>query len=64
MKSGKLSVISLKENPCEVDNLANAHPDRILEMSRELLEWHRGLPGAATMPKGAGSFDYPWPGRK
>ena len=54
----------LKDNPCELDNLAHENPDRVRRMSRQLLDWHNALPGADTMPAGTGSFDYPWPGKK
>ena len=60
----RIELYNLKENPCEVDNLAHENPDRVQRMSRQLLDWHKALPGADTMPAGAGSFDYPWPGKK
>lgn len=60
----RVELYNLKENPCEVDNLASENRDRVRRMSRQLLEWHNTLPGTDTMPARAGSFDYPWPGRK
>ena len=59
----RVELYNLKETPCEVDNLAHENPDRVRRMSRQLLGWHKALPGAATMPTGAGSFAYPWPGK-
>ena len=60
----RIELYNLKENPCEVDNVAHENPDRVRRMSHQLLEWHNALPDAATMPAGAGSFAYPWPGKK
>lgn len=54
---------NLKENPCEVDNLANENPGIVKRMSQQLLEWHNTLPDVESMPASSGSFDYPWPGR-
>ena len=58
----RVELYNLKANPCEVDNMAQEHPDRVERMSRQLLEWQKSLPGAATMPSEVGSFAYPWPG--
>ena len=60
----RVELYNLKDNPCELDNLAHENPDRVKRMSRQLLEWHKALPGTDTMPTGAGSFDYPWPYKK
>jgi N-acetylgalactosamine-6-sulfatase len=60
----RIELYNLKENPCEIDNLAREYPKRVERLSRRLLEWHHTLPGTATMPAGAGSFAYPWPGRQ
>ena len=60
----RVELYNLKANPCEVDNLASENPDRAKRMSRQLLAWQQTLPGKDTMPAGAGSFEYPWPGKK
>ncbi len=52
---------NLKENPCEVDNLANEYPVIAEQMSKQLLDWHLSLPGIEFMPDHPGSFEYPWP---
>jgi arylsulfatase A-like enzyme len=60
----RMELYNLKANPCEVDNLASENPDRVRHMSRQLLDWHKMLPDADTMPARVGSFDYPWPGNR
>ena len=60
----RTELYNLKENPCEVDNLANEYPDLVREMSQTLLKWHKTLPGQEFMPANPGSFDYPWPGEE
>jgi len=59
----RIELYNLRENPCEVDNLANEYPEIVQRMSRKLLEWHNGLPDVESMPVNSGSFDYPWPGK-
>jgi N-acetylgalactosamine-6-sulfatase len=58
----RTELYNLKENPCEVDNLANEYPEIVRRMSRTLSKWHTGLPDIESMPANTGSFDYPWPG--
>ncbi len=53
---------NLKQNPCEVDNLANENPEILERMSRRLLDWHHTIPGREFIPESAGSNEYPWPG--
>ena len=60
----RVELYNLKANPCEVDNMASENPDVVERMSRQLLDWHKALPGAANTPASAGSFKYPWPGSK
>ena len=60
----RMELYNLRVNPCEVDNLAHENPGRVRRMSRQLLEWHKALPGTDTMPARAGSFEYAWPGKK
>jgi arylsulfatase A-like enzyme len=60
----RIELYNLRMNPCEVDNLANEYPGIVKEMSQELLAWQRSLPDKEFLPESAGSFDYPWPGRK
>jgi len=55
---------NLKKNPCEVDNLANENPQILKRMSRQLLDWHKTVPGREFIPESAGSFEYPWPGKE
>lgn len=58
----RTELYNLRENPCEVDNLADEKPDIVKRMSDQLLEWHHSLPGKEFIPENAGSFAYPWPG--
>lgn len=60
----RIELYNLKENPCEVDNLANENPKIVRRMSSQLLDWHKTIPGSDNLPPDAGSFDYPWPGRE
>lgn len=57
----RAELYNLKENPCEMDNLANENQKIVKQMSRKLLEWHGTLPDTESMPESAGTFDYPWP---
>lgn len=57
----RIELYNLRMNPCEVDNLANENPNLVRRMSKELVKWHKTIPGSDNMPKDAGSFDYPWP---
>jgi N-acetylgalactosamine-6-sulfatase len=58
---GRIELYNLKENVCEVDNLANEYPEVVKQMSKNLLDWHNSLPDVESMPESAGSFAYPWP---
>jgi hypothetical protein len=58
---GRIELYNLKENVCEVDNLANEYPEVVEQMSKNLLDWHNSLPDVESMPESAGSFAYPWP---
>jgi arylsulfatase A-like enzyme len=57
----RTELYNLKENPCEVDNLANENPEIVQRMSQQLLEWHNRLPDVESMPESAGTFEYQWP---
>jgi arylsulfatase A-like enzyme len=59
----RIELYNLKANPCEVDNLASENPNRVRRISRQLLDWHKALPGTDSLPARVGSFDYPWPGK-
>lgn len=59
----RIELYNLRENPCEVDNLANEYPKLVKQMSHTLLQWHNDLPDVESMPTNTGSFDYPWPGK-
>lgn len=59
----RTELYNIKENPCEVDNLANEYPDKVSELAEKLLAWHKSLPGRKYIQSNAGSFYYPWPGR-
>jgi len=57
----RTELYNLRENPCEVDNLANEFPEVLSRMRQELMGWHNSLPGLEYIPANAGSFEYPWP---
>ena len=59
----RTELYNVRENPTEVDNLANEFPAVVKELKQQLLAWHKSLPGLEYLPENAGSFDYPWPGK-
>jgi len=60
----RTELYNLRINSCEVDNLASENTDIVERMSEKLLSWHRSLPDVELMSDSAGSFEYPWPGKK
>jgi hypothetical protein len=56
-----METYDLKNDPTEVDNVADIHKDIVTRMSGPLLKWHRSLPDADKIPAEAGSNNYPWP---
>jgi N-acetylgalactosamine-6-sulfatase len=57
----RVELYNLKENVCEMDNRASEFPQIVERMSQQLLEWRKSLPDSESIPKNAGSFNYPWP---
>ena len=49
-------------DPMELNNRADQHPDRVARMSAQVLAWQATLPEGPIDPT-AGSNAYPWPGR-
>lgn len=58
----RVELYNLNEDPMEVDNVADQHPDIVESMAEELLAWQKTLPPGPVDPL-AGRNDYPWPGR-
>jgi arylsulfatase A-like enzyme len=57
----RVELYDLKNDPTEVDNVADIHKDIVTRLSGPLLKWHRSLPDADKVPQLAGSNYYPWP---
>ncbi|MHC4172849.1 MAG: sulfatase family protein [Planctomycetota bacterium] len=56
----RIELYGIPEDPTELDNVADRHPDVVNELSRKVLEWQKTLP-PGPIEKVAGSNAYPWP---
>ncbi|MHC4807798.1 MAG: hypothetical protein ACYTBX_16265, partial [Planctomycetota bacterium] len=56
----RIELYDIPEDPTELDNVADRHPDVVNELSRKVLEWQKTLP-PGPIEKVAGSNAYPWP---
>ncbi len=45
----RIELYNLKQNPCEVDNLASENKKIVKRLSKQLLEWHNSLPATKTI---------------
>ena len=55
----RIELYNLKQNPCEVDNLASENKKIVKRMSKQLLEWHSSLPATRTISETPPSLNYP-----
>ena len=55
----RIELYNLKQNLCEVDNLASENKKVVKRMSKELLEWHTSLPNVETIKETPPSHNYP-----
>lgn len=56
----RIELYNIPEDPSELTNLAERHPDIVERLSAEALTWQKTLPEGPIEP-GAGHNDYPWP---
>ena len=55
----RIELYNLKQNPCEVDNLASENKKIVKRMSKELLEWHKSIPDIETISETPATHNYP-----
>ena len=58
----RVELYDIPNDPMEMTNLAEKQPQVVKNLSDKLLAWHKTLP-PGPMDPGAGSLDYPWPGK-
>jgi N-acetylgalactosamine-6-sulfatase len=56
----RIELYDIPTDPTELDNVADRHPDVVIELSRKVLNWQKTLP-AGPVEEVAGSNAYPWP---
>ncbi len=56
----RIELYDIPNDPSELNNLADRHPDLVKNLSRRLLEWQATLPKGPIDPD-AGANAYPWP---
>lgn len=54
----RAELYNLNTNWCEVDNLASENQEIVERMSKQLLEWHKSLPGVETMSETPQMLNY------
>jgi N-acetylgalactosamine-6-sulfatase len=55
----RIELYNLKQNVCEVDNLASENKKIVKRMSKELLEWHQSLAHIETFKETPATLNYP-----
>jgi len=56
----RVELYDIVNNPMEVDNLADRHPEIVSRLAEQVLAWHATLP-PGPVEATAGSNAYPWP---
>lgn len=56
----RVELYDIPNDPSELNNLADRHPEAVRELSARLLSWHAGLPKGPVQPE-AGKREYRWP---
>jgi N-acetylgalactosamine-6-sulfatase len=56
----RVELYNIPEDPSELTNLADRHPEVVGRMADQVLAWQKTLPKGPLEP-GAGRNDYPWP---
>jgi len=60
--SSRIELYDAVSDRMEINNVAEKHPEVVERLSSRVLEWQATLPKGPVSP-GAGSNEYPWPGR-
>lgn len=59
----RTELYDIPEDPMELNNCAEKHPDLVRDLREAALAWQRTLP-EGPVDAAAGSNAYPWPGRE
>lgn len=59
----RVELYAIPDDPGEVDNVADHHPEIVARLADRVLAWQKTLPAGPIDP-GAGSNAYPWPRAK
>jgi arylsulfatase A-like enzyme len=59
----RIELYDIPNDPTELNNRADEHPDIVRRLARQLLAWHADLPPGPTFEE-AGRTTYPWPKEK
>jgi hypothetical protein len=59
----RIELYDMPQDPTQLNNVAENHPEVVARLSAQLLAWQKQLPTGPIDP-GAGSRAYPWPGKK
>ena len=59
----RIELYSIPDDPGEMTNLSEKHPDVVKRLSERALAWQKELPAGPKAPM-AGSNAYPWPRTK
>jgi N-acetylgalactosamine-6-sulfatase len=58
----RIELYDIPEDPTQLTNVAEKHPDLVARMADALLAWHATLPAGPADP-GAGKMNFGWPGK-
>ncbi|MEM0966327.1 MAG: sulfatase-like hydrolase/transferase [Verrucomicrobiota bacterium] len=58
----RVELYNIPNDPTELNNVAEDHPQLVESLSKELMAWHESAP-RPPIPEEAGTNDYPWPGQ-
>jgi N-acetylgalactosamine-6-sulfatase len=56
----RVELFRIPDDPIELNNLADRHPDIVKRLAERVLAWQKTLPAGPSDPS-AGKNDYPWP---
>lgn len=57
----RVELYDIPQDPTQLSNIAEKHPEIVARLSDRVLAWNKTLPDGPTDP-GAGQASYPWPG--
>ena len=59
----RVELYDIPQDPTQLSNIAEKHPDVVARMAEQLLAWHATLPEGPT-DGGAGKMNFGWPGKE